>query len=202
MSIQKFAQVYKYSTGGEMIIGLTGACCSGKDTIAEYISKKHGYKHYSLSDILREIMKEKGIKLTRENLAAFGTELRGENGNGILAKKALEKIDLNGKFCITSIRHTGEVEKLRERKDFILINITAPQNMRFERMRNRKRAGDPQTLEKLTDLEEKESQNEGHGQQLKKTAALADINFINDSNDMANLEITIEKSLKDIENKR
>ncbi len=93
-----------------MIIGLTGACCSGKDTIAEYISKKYGYKHYSLSDILREIMKEKGIELTRENLAAFGTELREENGNEILANKALEKINLNGRFCITSIRHTGEVK--------------------------------------------------------------------------------------------
>ncbi|OEG69112.1 hypothetical protein ATZ36_11450 [Candidatus Endomicrobiellum trichonymphae] len=184
-----------------MIIGLTGACCSGKDTVAEYISKKHGYKHYSLSDILRKIMKEKGIELTRENLAAFGTELREENGNGILAKKTLEKIDLNGRFCITSIRHTGEAEKLRERKDFILVNITAPQNIRFERMRNRKRAGDPQTFEKFTELEEKESQTEGHGQQLKKTADMADISFINYSNDMASLEIKVEKLLKDIENK-
>ncbi|OEG70542.1 hypothetical protein ATZ36_00720 [Candidatus Endomicrobiellum trichonymphae] len=181
-----------------MIIGLTGACCSGKDTIAEYISKKHGYKHYSLSDILREIMKEKGIELTRENLVAFGTELREENGNEILAKKVLEKIDLNGRFCITSIRHTGEVEKLRERKDFILVNITAPQNMRFERMRNRKRGGDPQIFKKFTELEEKESQTKGHGQQLKKTADMADINFINYSNDMASLEIKVEKLLKDI----
>ncbi len=184
-----------------MIVGLTGACCSGKDTIAEYISKKHGYKHYSLSDILREIMKEKGINLTRENLIAFGTELREENGNEILAKKALEKIGLTGRFCITSIRHTSEVEKLRERKDSILINITAPQNIRFKRMRNRKRAGDPQTFEKFTELEEKESQTEGHGQQLKKTAAMADISFINYSNDMASLEISVEKLLKDIENK-
>ncbi len=185
-----------------MIIGLTGACCSGKDTIAEYISKKHGYKHYSLSDILREIMKEKGIELTRENLAAFGTELREENGNEILAKKALEKIDLSGKFCITSIRHTGEAKKLRERKDFVLVNVTAPQNMRFERMRNRKRVGDPQTFEKFTELEEeKESQTKGHGQQIKKTAGMADINFVNYPNDIVNLKITVEKLLKDIENK-
>jgi dephospho-CoA kinase len=146
-------------------------------------------------------MKEKGIELTRENLTAFGTELRKENGNGILAKKALEKIDLNGRFCITSIRHTGEIKKLREKKDFILVNITAPQNVRFERMRHRKRVGDPQTFEKLTELEEKESQTEGHGQQLRKTADMADINFINYSNDMASLEVAAEKLLKDIENK-
>jgi dephospho-CoA kinase len=184
-----------------MIIGLTGACCSGKDTIAEYISKKHRYKHYSLSDILREIMKEKGIEPTRENLAAFGTELREKNGNEILAEKALEKIDLNDRFCITSIRHTGEVEKLRERKDFILVNITAPQNIRFERMRNRKRSGDPQTFERFAELEEKESQTKGHGQQLKKTADIADINFTNYSNDVASLKTAVEKLLKYIENK-
>ncbi|MDR2427358.1 MAG: AAA family ATPase [Endomicrobium sp.] len=70
-----------------MIIGLTGSYCSGKDTVADYISQKHGYKHFSLSDVIREIMKEAGLEPTRENLITFGTNLREENGNGVLAKK-------------------------------------------------------------------------------------------------------------------
>ncbi|GHT49437.1 dephospho-CoA kinase [Endomicrobiia bacterium] len=181
-----------------MIIGLTGSNCSGKDTIAEYISKKYDYKHFSLSDIIREIMKEKGIDPTRENLIIFGTKLREKNGNGVLAKKVLEKTDLNGKYCITSIRHPDEVNELRKRKDFVLVNIDASQNVRFERMRKRKRQGDPSTLERFIYLEMQEYQTEGSGQQLRRTANMADITFTNDSNDITTLEVTIEGLLKDI----
>ena len=49
-----------------MIIGLTGPYCSGKDTIAEYISREYGYIHYSLSDVIREMMRGLSIELIRE----------------------------------------------------------------------------------------------------------------------------------------
>ncbi|MDR1511512.1 MAG: dephospho-CoA kinase [Endomicrobium sp.] len=178
-----------------MIVGLTGFCCSGKDTVANYISKKYGYTHYSLSDIIRRMMREDGVDLVRENFIAFGTRLREQNGNGVLAKKVLEKVALDGRYCITSIRHPDEVKELRIRKDFVLVSINSPQFLRFKRMQNRKRLGDPNTLEKFIELEDKESQEEGSGQQLKKTAGMADVNFVNDSNDVVTLEIAIERLL-------
>lgn len=181
-----------------MIIGLTGSNCSGKDTIAEYISKKYDYKHFSLSDIIREMMKEKGIEPTRENLIIFGTKLREKNGNDVLAKKVLEKTDLDGKYCITSIRHPDEVNGLRKRKDFVLVNIDASQDVRFERMQKRERQGDPSTLERFIYLERQEYQTEGSGQQLRRTAKMADITFTNDSDDITTLEVTIEDLLKGI----
>jgi dephospho-CoA kinase len=185
-----------------MIIGLTGSYCCGKDTVADYISKKHGYVHFSLSNIIREIMKEAGIEPIRENLIVFGTKLREENGNGILAKKVLEKIEDRGKYCITSIRHSKEVSELKKRRDFVLVNVDAPQDVRFARMQKRKRSGDPQTLEKFIELEKKESQISGSGQQLKKAANMADITFINNSNDMETLEVAVDKLLEDLENER
>ncbi|MDR1926340.1 MAG: dephospho-CoA kinase [Endomicrobium sp.] len=185
-----------------MIIGLTGSNCSGKDTIAEYIVKEHEYKHCSLSDVIREIMKEENIETTRENLIAFGTKLREKNGYGFLARKALEKIELNNsKYCITSIRHPDEVKELKKRKDFVLINVDSPMNIRFERMQRRNRQGDPQIFEKFIELEEKEYRNKGAGQQLKETMKMADITFINDSNDMKTLEVKIDELLKNIEDK-
>lgn len=178
-----------------MIIGLTGSYCSGKDTVADYIVKKHGFMHYSLSDIIRECMKEEGIEPTRENLIVFGTNLRKDKGNGVLAAKALEKMSKDGNFCITSIRHPDEINELRKRNDFILINVDAPRQMRFERMRKRNRPGDPETLEKFIELEKRESQNGGSGQQLSKCAEMADVNFINDLNDIDALNIKAERLL-------
>jgi dephospho-CoA kinase len=112
----------------------------------------------------------------------------------------LKKIGFNDDCCITSIRHSEEVEELRKRKDFVLVNVAAPRSVRFERMQKRKRLGDPQTLKKFTEFEEKESQTEGSGQQLGKTADMADITFVNDSNDVSNLGTAVEKLLKDIKN--
>lgn len=181
-----------------MIIGLTGSYCSGKDTVADYIVKKHGFEHYSLSDIIRECMKEEGIETTRENLIVFGTNLREQNGNGVLAQKAMKKMQKDKNYCITSIRHPDEINELRNRKDFILINVDAPQDIRFGRMRKRNRPGDPETLEKFIELEKKESQSEGSGQQLAKCAAMADIVFINDLNDFDALKIKTEQLLSEI----
>ncbi|MDR2666421.1 MAG: AAA family ATPase [Endomicrobium sp.] len=183
-----------------MIIGLTGLYCSGKDTIAEYMSREYGYIHYSLSDVIREMMRGLGIEFIRENFIVFGTGLREKNGNEILVKKILEKIALDGKYCITSIRHPDEVNELRKIKDFVLVNINSPQFLRFKRMQNRKRLGDPDTIEKFIELEDKESQLEGSGQQLKRVADMADINFTNDSNDTRALEVAVEKLLMSINN--
>ena len=181
-----------------MIIGLTGSYCSGKDTVAEYIVKAYGYGHYSLSDVIRDVMKNEGVEPTRENLIAFGTNLRAKNGNGVLAKKVLSLMEEGQNYCITSIRHSDEVTELKKRKDFVLINVDAPQNARFERMKKRQRTGDPETLEKFLELEKKESQTSGSGQQLVKTAKMADITFINDSDDIETMKAGVDGLLKKI----
>ncbi len=181
-----------------MIIGLTGSYCSGKDTVAEYIVKKYGFKHFSLSDEIRLLMKEQNIEPTRENLIKFGTELRRDNGNGVLAKSVIKKFEDNKNYCITSIRHSEEVNALRTVKNFVLINVDAPQALRFERMQKRKRPGDPKTLEKFIELEQKESQTSGSGQQVALCCKMADIVFVNDTNDINILHEKIDNLLKSL----
>ena len=44
-----------------MLIAVTGLNGSGKDTVANYFKEKYGFNHISLSDIVREIVKEKGL---------------------------------------------------------------------------------------------------------------------------------------------
>ncbi|MDR3112302.1 MAG: AAA family ATPase [Elusimicrobiota bacterium] len=180
-----------------MIIGLTGSYCSGKDTIADFLVSKYGFKHFSLSDIIRGEMSLHNIEPTRENLITFGANLRSNNGNSVLAEKVLAKIS-DGNFCITSIRHPDEVEFLRKRKDFVLVNVDADKNLRFARMQTRNRAGDPKTIEKFIELEKRESQSEGSGQQLTKTAAAADITFLNNSTDKEILNSEIAHLLEQI----
>ena len=184
-----------------MIIGLTSSYCSGKDTVAEYIVKNNGFIHFSLSDEIRLLMKEQGIEPTRENLIKFGTDLRKKNGNGVLAQSVSKKFEQGKNYCITSIRHTQEVITFKNIKNFVLINVDAPQQIRFNRMQKRKRPGDPQTPEKFIELEQKESQSSGSGQQVALCCKMADIVFVNDINDIDVLYKKIDTLLSDLKSK-
>jgi len=163
-----------------MIIGLTGTHCGGKDTAANYLVKKN-FIHHSLSDIIREEARKKGIKLTRENLIKLGNELRKEFGASVLAKKILTKLDKDKNCVISSIRNPSEVEALRKNSNFILINIDAPIGVRLERMKRKTTEKNPKTLEELKRIEDIENSSNPMHQQIKKCQKLADIKIINNS---------------------
>jgi len=164
-----------------LIIGLTGTFASGKDTVADYLEKR-GFEHFSLSDEIREVAAKRGIEATRDNLRELGNSLRDEFGADYLPKRALKKAK-SDKILISSIRQPAEINFLRKQKDFILIGINAPIEVRFERLKKRDRFGDPRTLEELKEKEEKEMQSGGKNvQKLHECMESADYVVINDGN--------------------
>ena len=74
-----------------MIIGITGDYASGKDSAASILEKMNFY-HVSFSDLIREELRRRNIKITRENLIEMGNRMREKSGPNILAKIALEKV--------------------------------------------------------------------------------------------------------------
>jgi len=164
-----------------MIIGLTGANASGKGEAASYLKSK-GFKYYSLSDILRDEARAKGIESSRENLIKLGNELREKTGPSVLADLAIKKIeDKNDCVIIDSIRNPFEIKALRRLIGFTLIGVDAPLEKRFERAVARNRPGDPETLEEFIEKEKKENTAASTNQQLEKCLKAADVVIINDS---------------------
>lgn len=164
-----------------MIIGLTGENCAGKSTVADYLKKK-GFYYYSLSDIIREEVKAEGKAVTRENLIMKGNDLRAQFGPGILAQKVAQRVQADRNYVIDSIRNPAEVDVLRKLGRFFMFYITAPPEVRFERVRARDREEDPRTFEAFLDIEKLEMENaEKTKQNLKQTFALADKTIINDA---------------------
>jgi dephospho-CoA kinase len=159
------------------LIGLTGANGAGKGEVAAFFMKK-GYAYFSLSDILREKLKEKGLEENRDNLIQKGNELRREFGPDILAKLVLDKV--RGKAVIDSIRNPAEVEFLRRQKGFALLAVDAPVAARFERVQKRGRNESVQTLEEFRQKEAREKSDDPGAQQLHTCLAMADMTIIND----------------------
>ena len=184
-----------------MIIGLTGTKASGKGIVAG-ILKERGFVYYSLSDIVREEAKRQGISNCNiSQLQDIGNELREKYGNGILAKRILEKIEEGKNYAIDGIRNPEEVEELRKCKGhkFILIAVDAAPEIRFKRLIERKRESDPKNWQGFLEMDRRDrgTAEENSGQQVEKCIEIADIKIYNSSSIEA-LKNKIEKMLKDL----
>lgn len=182
-----------------MIIGITGHYCAGKDEMAEYLEQKQFF-HISLSEILREKIRAQKKKPTRDNLIKYGNELRRKQGHGIIARLAMQQMEPNKNYTITSIRNPTEVEVLKTRKDFILVKVEAPIKERFERMkariREKNREDDIQTFEEFKQKEQQEQSENPESQQVHKCMEMADVTIIN-NRDLMTFYKKIDRFLND-----
>lgn len=159
------------------IIGLTGTNGAGKGEVAAFLKRK-GYTYFSLSDLVREELRKKENEVTRNNLIKMGNELREKFGPDILAKRIMKKV--KHRAVIDSIRNPREVDYLREQKDFVLLSIDAPVELRYERVRKRGRKESVATLEEFIKKEEEEMTDHEKRQQLLNCMKMADHTLIND----------------------
>lgn len=179
-----------------MIIGLTGPICAGKDETVNILVNM-GFERLSLSDEIRESMRNESIPLTRRTIQDYGDTLRRREGTGIWARKVIAKMKPGKNYVVNSIRHPGEVEEFRELPDFHLIKIDTAPRLRFARMVKRSREEDPKNFEDFLILELKDLGigQPDYGQQHAQCFALADQTIVNEGT----LEKLREKTVELVE---
>ncbi len=192
-----------------IVLGFTGTFAAGKDTAISIIAKKYGDKAFeiSTSDLVRQETAKRGLSLDRENLQSVSNDMRLKRGAGIFAKMSVEQINAQRDKTIalvSGIRTPGEINELRKAfgKNFFLIAINAPIEIRYSRIKQRARAGENVlSFEGFKQSEEREMQGaEGsHSQNITATMKLADVMIVNDSS-AAQLEKKIEIFFKEVLN--
>lgn len=184
-----------------MIIGLTGKNGSGKGEVAKFL-KESGFEYHSLSDVLREELQKRKKTVTRENLIAVGNELRQKFGAGVLGKRIAAKLQVDRHYVVDSIRHPSEVEELRAKDGFVLIEIVASPKTRFARIKKRGREKDPKTFQQFLTVENREGKSRVEtDQQLDKTLKLADYIIQNDGT-LEALHQNVRKTIMEIARKK
>lgn len=169
----------------KIVIGIVGQIGSGKDTAISFLEKK-GFVNFSLSDQIRVELKNRGnLDFTRKDIQSLGNEMREKYGDDYWARQAWKEAFKNGKekLILSSIRHPAEAGFLKKQKNFYLLAVVADQRIRFERKLASTRSDDQDILtwEKFKKLDDYETKGAGeHGQQVRKTLALAD--FIIENN--------------------
>lgn len=121
-----------------LILGIIGERSAGKDTLAEYLTRKHGAFAISHSKILDEILAILDLPISRRNEIDLGMALRKPFGEGIIAQALRKRVsqEKNNLIVIQSIRFPHEVENVKGLGGHIVF-IEAPLEARYERAKKR-----------------------------------------------------------------
>lgn len=135
------------------IVGLTGPNGSGKSYVASYLEEEHGFTKISMGDIVREFTRKEGLETNRENLHIIQDRYRSKHGAGFFAREVAKKIKASDDdlYVVEGIRLFADYKPLEEEfgDDFVFILVNANPHIRFERMKERGRPGDPDNFEEF-----------------------------------------------------
>lgn len=166
------------------IIGIGGTNGSGKDTLAEFLAKKHNLLFISTGDLVRQVAKLRYGNILRPTLHKVGNEIRTERGPGALVLEAQDKFKISDKsgLIIGGLRTTGEIAELKKLGG-ILLFVDADIKLRYERLKARKRSDDFISFEDFKaqqDFEWHQSDNPGEYSQ-RTVKESADIKLLNNT---------------------
>ncbi len=182
-----------------MIIGLAGTHASGKDTLADYLSKKHGFYHVSTGDIVREVAIGKYGSVERPVLYKTANEIRTEFGHGATGYMALDKFekvkDEYKGLVVSGFRAIAEAQAVKDRGG-ILVFIDAPERIRFERLRDRARVEEGDlSFEEFKKREDAENGGIDPAFDISAIKSISDYVITNEANDKAGFIEEVVKTL-------
>ncbi|KAI1173134.1 cytidine deaminase-like protein [Nemania sp. FL0916] len=144
-----------------MLIGICGAKCAGKSTVADYLVEHHGFKKLHLEDRAQEWQKH--TQNGRPESETNGTQITPEAGDNIFITKTLPIQPKNGvaqsphtfasegdlvdfvtkhwrsRWITTDISSEAVLDALSRRPFFILISVDAPVTVRWRRHQAREK---------------------------------------------------------------
>jgi cytidylate kinase len=188
-------------------IGLAGTNGSGKDTVGHMLAEKHRYLFISVTEVLRNEAKRRGLPVDREVLRTISAEWRRELGLGVLVDKAIAEYEKDADqyagVVMASLRNPGEADRIHEFGG-TMVWLDADPKIRYQRIQNnaasRNRAEeDNKTFEQFLAEEAVEMHKIAGGDsatldsvEVKKRC---DIFISNDDNDLAVFQSIVEKAL-------
>jgi dephospho-CoA kinase len=181
----------------KLVLGLAGMPGAGKSAVVG-VARVSGYGVVIMGDVVREEAKRKGMKPTPENLGKIMLELRQMEGNSVIAKRCLPKIEntKEQKIIVDGIRSLSEVEEFKKHfPKFNLIAIQASPETRFKRLHRRQRSDDPASWQIFNERDKREL-SVGLGEAIAK----AEYTIMNEE-DLGSVKRKIKEVLRKVEEK-
>ena len=140
------------------IVAVTGMPGSGKSVVARIIGGELGYPVYTMGDIVRDVVRKRGLELEPSNIEMVARELRSVHGKGVVARLLMESIDPGIEGIVADgVRSLEEIEVFEEYGPVCIVAVHSPPLTRFERMTARGRFGEAEwrafLLRDMTNIE-------------------------------------------------
>ncbi len=126
-----------------IIIAVVGLAGSGKtDATERFIAR--GFSRVGFNDPLYEELERRGLTRTQENERPIREELRREFGMGVMALRALPRVEAaisrGENVVIESMYSWSEYKLVKEKfgENFKVLAVYAPSSLRYERLGKRK----------------------------------------------------------------
>jgi dephospho-CoA kinase len=162
----------------KLVVGIGGMPGSGKSLVVE-TAKEMGYAIVTMGDVVREQTRLRGLEPTPQNIGKVMLELRAKEGQYVIAKKCIPKIEEQNSYSvlIDGLRSLFEADIFKEHfASFTLVAVHAPPNIRFERLKARGRSDDPPNYEVFRERDMREL-----GVGLGNVIAMAEKILVNDN---------------------
>jgi dephospho-CoA kinase len=182
------------------IIVFTGMPFAGK-SIAVDVAKAKNYPVIRMGDFVWEETRKQGKPLTPDAVGEVANTMRETEGKDIWARRTVDALKRYKRLPLVIIdgaRNPEEIAYFKEKlaADCKVIAIIAPDEVRFQRARERKRVDDSN---KNKDIEERDRRETSWG--LPKVIAAADVTITNDSG-LVTFQMQVEKILKLLASRR
>jgi dephospho-CoA kinase len=185
------------------LIGVAGTNGSGKDSLGNMLQERHSWLFVSVSDLLRDEARKRGLPIEREVLRTISAEWRRKYGLGVLVDKAVALLNKSGDkytgVVAIPMRNPGEAQKVKDLGG-LLLWVDADPKIRYQRIYSRKRsAEDNKTFEQFLREEHDEMDHQGGDKATLNLAGvkdIADIFLENNGNDIEAFKDYAEKTLK------
>lgn len=114
----------------KLAIGLSGAIGSGKTTAARFFEER-GFVYARFSEVIDDILAERGLQSSRENRQRVGWQISSDFGQRWLCERVLQKVGNSRKVVIDGLRfpedHAFFVEHFSS--GFCHLHISAPKQL-------------------------------------------------------------------------
>lgn len=121
------------------IIGLVGLQGSGKGAAASMLKEKYGAVTFRFSAVLVDLLDRLSIEKTRDHMIAISEALRNSFGEDALSYAIAKDVLASTApiVIVDGIRRIEDIAALEPLPIFHLIEIAAPAELRYERMKGR-----------------------------------------------------------------
>ncbi len=183
------------------LIGIGGTDGSGKDSLGQFLQDEYGWLFISVTDLLRNEARKRGMPLSRGTLKHISAEWRTGSGLGVLVDKAITEFNKQPRkhsgLVLASLRNPGEADRIHELGGQV-IWLDAPLKIRYQRAVKRNKGTEDQvTFKEFKAEEQAQMRHQGDETTLNLSGvkAKADIFINNDSDNLEVFKWSIGKAL-------